>query len=239
MNNLYELFKVDENASQKEITDSYNRIIENANSLPQTEKLIEQIQRIKIAYGILSDEEKRKKYDLDLATKRAETLLETVKPKEIEEAKEEQVSIEQEINKQLPEKDNNQINKEKLRSEISKTIDEQVNEMNRQKQAEKERKKQERKAKKLAKKELEYEREKEMYEYGRYLENQGYKVKYPWTWLRIKRLLISLLTVFITCVILWHIPFVRKQLVALYEENFVIKFFVDIILNIFSSKKNA
>lgn len=229
LNTLYELLKVKENASQEELTESYHKILEKAASLPQSEKLIEQVRRIKIAYGILSDVEKRKKYDLDLATKRADELLENVQVKKEEvkpEVMESFIAHEQE---------------EKLKQTISEQIDHvienynvsQVKQQNDQKLVEKRQKQQLRKAKKEAKKQQQLKREMEIQAYGRYLENQGYKVKYPWTWPRVKRLLISIVTVCISGFILWHIPFVKNTLVNLYQENFVVKLFVDMIASIF------
>ena len=234
MSTLYELFKVDENASQQEIADAYKKIIEKAEALPQTEELNKKIQRIKIAYGILSDVDKRKNYDLDLATKRADALLENVKP--IEEKTE---VVQNGYNTQIDTEENQQIDEEKLEQEIKETIDKKIDEINKQKNAEKELKKQERKAKRLAKKEMEYKREKEIQDYGRYLGSQGYKVKYPWTWPRVRRLLTSIVALIVAIFILWHIPFVRNSLISLYEENFVVKFFVDIIISLFSSIASA
>ena len=53
LSTLYELFKLNEDASQEEIKESYEKILEEANNLPQNEQTVNQVRRIKIAYGIL------------------------------------------------------------------------------------------------------------------------------------------------------------------------------------------
>lgn len=231
MSTLYEMFKVSENATQEEIKNAYDNIIKKSETLPQNEKIVEKIRRVKIAYGILSNPEKRKKYDEDLATKRANELLESV---QIKEEPKPQVQEENVHYKSEP------IDREKLKQAIDEQVENIVsnasikeNDIEKiNKSAEKEQQKQIRKEKRQAKKEEQLKREREMYEYGSYLEKQGYKVKYPWTWLRVKRLLISIIAVIITFVILWHIPFVHNMLMDLYENNIVIKYLVDAVLSI-------
>lgn len=227
LSTLYELLQVKENATQEEITEMYHKILQKADSLPQNEAIIEQVRRIKIAYGILSDSEKRKKYDSDLATKRAEELLENV---QIKEEKEPESSVEPNKEERLKEIISNQINT------ITDTYQEQKIKQEQQKKlAEKQAKKEFRRAKREAKKQQQIKREMQIQAYGDYLQKQGYKVKYPWTWLRVKRLLIAIFVVIFTLFILWHIPFIKNSLTNLYQENIVIKYLVDILNSIFTS----
>lgn len=227
LSTLYELLEVNENVTQEEITESYHKILQKADSLPQNEAIIEQVRRIKIAYGILSDSEKRKKYDSDLATKRAEALLENVQVKDEKESE----------NLEEPNKE------ERLKQTISNQIntltnhyrEQKIKQEQQKKLAEKQAKKELRKAKRETKKQQQIKREMQIQAYGDYLQKQGYKVKYPWTWLRVKRLLIAIFAVILSLFILWHIPFVKNSLTNLYQENFVIKFLVDIISSIFTS----
>ena len=242
MKTLYDLFKLTENATQEEIEDSYNKILKKADSLPQNEKIIEQIRRIKIAYGILSDPEKRKKYDLDLAAKRADELLKNIEggPKEVEEKKTDD-TLSQNVAPQISVEEK-EIRKQQIKHQIEQmTRDEEEEQsdeeekIRQQKNAEKLYKKQQRKNRRVARKEEQLKREMEIEAYGRYLEGQGYKVKYPWTWLRVKRLLISIISIIIACVIIWHIPFFRKALTDLYNENFIIQTIVNIIFSLINS----
>lgn len=239
MGTLYDLFNVKEDATVDEINKSYNKIIDQANSLSQNDKIVEQIRKIKIAYGILSDYEKRKQYDADLARKRAEELLSNVQVKEktiehTENRKNVEVNRKNDI--KIAEMD-----EERIRQEIDKQIEQMViqnqnlkceKELRQDKKYRKEQKKQERKNKRIAKKEAQYQREKQIQSYGEYLEKQGYKVKYPWTWFRIKRLLISIFVIGVLMAIAWQIPFVQHLLKNLYMENFMIKAIVDMLVSI-------
>ncbi len=246
MSTLYALFKVPEDATSEEITKAYQQILQKADSLPQTEKLIEQIRRIKIAYGILSNPQKRKKYDLDLATKRADELLENVQLKK-EEKPEKFSQLENPIEDALSFKKKSQVDQERMKQMIAEQINQisqmdLANEIPKKKQPQltpKQQKRQWRKEKRNARKKQELKREMEIQAYGQYLENQGYHVKYPWTWPRVKRLIRALIFVVITIIILWQIPFVKNTCIALYQENFIIQFFVDMVVSLFKAIANS
>ena len=61
------------------------------------------------------------------------------------------------------------------------------------------------------------------------LRNRGYNVKYPWTWKRVKKLLIGIAAVILILFIAWQIPAVRDPLVELYNENVIVKSLVDVV----------
>lgn len=234
MNTLYDLFKVKEDATPEEIKQAYDNILKKADSLPQNEKIIEQVRRIKIAYGILSDSEKRKKYDLDLATKRADELLENVQIQKDEPKDKEDFQFEKEMKQEIENQISHAVQFQNIR-ELKEKVDKQRQEKKLiEEKLERQHKKQERKRKRQAKKEQALKREMEMNAYGEYLQRQGYKVKYPWTWLRVKRLIISIIAVIISLFILWQIPFIRNTLTDLYNTNFVVKFLADAIFSILS-----
>ena len=188
--------------------------------MPQNKKIIEQLGRIQIAYGILSNPEKRKRYDSDLANQRAEELLQKVQITEEEPEVFQSGTEEEKIKQTILE----QINQVADSYEVEK-----IRQEKQQKLAEKQAKKDFRKAKREAKKRQQRKREMEIQAYGRFLEKQGYQVKYPWTWLRVKRLMISLLVILISLVILWQIPFVKNAGINLYHQNFIVKWMVDTI----------
>lgn len=244
LSTLYDLFKVKEDATQEQIKQAYHKILEKADSLPQNDKIVEQVRRVKIAYGILSDAEKRKKYDLDLANQRAEALIENVQVRNMEEKEDRQ----EELNKDLQEQE---LDEEKIKQAIDqqvekmtqmhsvrelrenadkKRMEKKLQEEALQKQA----KKQARKEHRRAKKEQQLKREMQINAYGEFLSKQGYKVKYPWTWLRIKRLLITISATIIVMIIAWHIPYVRNMLTDLYNQNFMVKVLTDLVVSIFN-----
>ena len=91
---LYDLLDVNSNSSKEEIEKSYkNLIIEYATNPNLSEEENKEneiiISKLKMAYEILIDDEKRKKYDSTLAKKKAEALLQNVSIKHEEEKKEE------------------------------------------------------------------------------------------------------------------------------------------------------
>lgn len=66
------------------------------------------------------------------------------------------------------------------------------------------------------------------------LKNRGYKIRYKKTKKDYLAILITFVIIVFLAFVLWHIPFVRKYLVGLYEENSALKFLVDSFLNLFN-----
>lgn len=71
------------------------------------------------------------------------------------------------------------------------------------------------------------------------LKNMGYQIKYEKSFKeRLKTFFTTIFAVFIfiiICFILWHIPFIKNYFLDLYNNNEIVKIFVDIINNILSS----
>lgn len=227
---LYDLLDVKSDSSKKEIEESYkNLIIEYATNPNLSEEENKEneliISKLKMAYEILIDDEKRKKYDDTLAKKKAEALLQKVSIKPEEEKKEERKEKEEFV-------ENNEIAKI---SESSQTEEEEFVEENVELTKEEQKKlrqaaKQEFKTnlKKAQKAEEEYQ---QAYNeaYNNYLRKMGYQVKEPWTLKRVKNLVIFIIAIIVTCVLFWIIPPTRNILINLYNENFIIKSLVDVV----------
>ena len=250
---VYDLLEVDEKASKEEIEKSYLRLVnEYKIDLNQSEEIRNQneliLKKLKLAYDILSDDVKREKYDNDLAQKRAEELIKnvTVKPEEpkeekiekVEEVKQEVVQSNMPNSMQDNAKENTNIKYKKVdkretyedesRPEIELSD---IEKKKIKKAAEKELKDNLKKAQKA---EEEYNR---AYNeaYNNYLRKMGYSVKEPWTWKRVKRLLITILAIIITCMLIWILPPTRNLLTQIYEENFIVKSLVDIVVMLFDA----
>ena len=73
---------------------------------------------------------------------------------------------------------------------------------------------------------------------GRLLKNRGYKIRYKKTPREIFKNFIALIITIFIVILICQIPFVKNFLHELYEENFFIKFIVDIFLNIFKMGAN-
>ena len=76
-------------------------------------------------------------------------------------------------------------------------------------------------------------------ELNKFLFNLGYKIKYKWTWKRIKELLKTLLIVLIIIVVLWFFPPTHNLIIKFYESNTILQVIVDVIGKIFKGTWNA
>ena len=249
---VYDLLEVDEKASKEEIEKSYLKLVNEYKVDPnQTEEIRNQneliLKKLKLAYDILSDDAKREKYDNDLAQKRAEELIKnvTVKPEEPKEEKIEKEEIKQEVAQSnipnsMQDNDNENTNikykkvdkQESYEDESRKEIElSDIEKKKIKKAAEKELKDNLKKAQKA---EEEYNR---AYNeaYNNYLRKMGYSVKEPWTWKRIKNVLITLFAIVFTCTMIWLLPPTRNLMIQIYEDNFIVKSLVDIVVMLFDA----
>ena len=238
---IYELLDVEEDASKEEIESAYSRLVlEYRQDIKFDEKTNKEneviLNRLKLAYEILTDDAKRKRYDNDLAQKRAESLIENVvvsEPKQEETAEESEGVIESNESN-VESSENSAPSKEVYTAKVQEVkkqeevveeglTDKEKSEI--RKAAQKEFKQ---KLKKVKQAEAEYN---EAYNkaYNDYLRKMGYKVEEPWTFKRVRNLIISILVLIVVIVILWNIPPVKEMLNNLYEENFIIKAIVDLI----------
>lgn len=247
---VYDLLEVDEKASKEEIEKSYLRLVNEYRmdpKLSQEENNNNQIilKKLKLAYDILSDDEKRNKYDLELSKKRAEELIKNVtvnQNKEESEVKEKVELKENNIESEYEEKykedyeeydDSFEDYEQNVEEPEVQLTDEEKKKL--RKAAEKEFKG---KLKKAQKAEEEYNK---AYNeaYNNYLRKMGYRVKEPWTLKRIKNVIITVLAIIIICALIWIFPPTQKILIQIYEENFIVQSLVDIVTMIFNAIFNA
>lgn len=241
---IYDLLEVKENASKEEIEKSYQSLLiqyqTNPNLDNQENRENEMIlNKLKMAYEILMNDEKRKKYDKDLAQKRAEELIKNVSVNSLSNSeKTENNSSSSKTNSSYKATTYNVKNNQKSTyndeefydndDDITLTKEEQKN---LRKAAQKEFEMNLKKAKKA---EQEYN---QAYNeaYNNYMRKMGYNVKKPWTLKRIGRILLAILVIIIICVIAWLIPPIRNFLTNLYNENIIIKILVDLVVAIFKA----
>lgn len=241
---VYDLLEVDENASKEEIEKSYLRLVNEYKmdpNLSQEENNDNEVilKKLKLAYDILYDDEKRSKYDAELAKKRAEELIKnvTVQQPQVDEEvnKQENVVQEENIKQEAPKEEihyktvNKEVVDENIEEPEIQLTDEEKKKL--QKAAEKEFKGNLKKAQKA---EEEYNR---AYNeaYNNYLRKMGYTVKEPWTWKRVKNVIITILGIIIACAVIWLLPPTRNLLIQIYEENFIVKSLVDIVVMLFDA----
>lgn len=246
---IYDLLEVSENATKSEIENAYEKLIVKYQTSPNLSEKENKdnefvLNKLKLAYEILTNDEKRKKYDKDLAQKRAEALLQnvTIKPeepeeseetKEVAEAKEEAPksvsnSSTSNVNRNVARKTPEEIKTERYDAEFDDSIDDvslTAEEQKRLKQAAQE--EFQRNLKKVQQAEAEYN---QAYEkaYKDYMKKMSSK-KMLGSFKKIKNTIIILLVTIIVCFIAWHIPPVKAVFVNLYNENQIIKILVDIV----------
>lgn len=264
---VYDLLEVAEDASKEEIEKAYQRLILEYHKDPilseeenNNNEII--LNKLKLAYDILSDDEKRKRYDNELAKRRAEELIKNVSTTKTDTNELQNENTEKQIKQES-------TNQEPQKYSVKRVVTNQQNVIQRpnqnvnhnvtsnQEQAEYEEEYEEdeevtlsseekKKLKKAAQKEFKTnlkKAQKAEEEYNRayneayndYLRKMGYSVKEPWTLKRVRNLVISLLVIFIVCALIWIIPPTRNLLIKIYEENFIVKALVDIVVMLFNA----
>lgn len=198
--NYYDILEISKNASSEIVEKAYKTLVKKYHPDLQEENLKQEYENklklINEAYEVLSDEQKRNQYNLELQKKENLNNKNThqnsekyiyqdigEKVKQARQQAEEQKKYEQEYNAKI----NNAINKAYHDAYIQD------------------------------------------------LKNRGYKIKYKKTFKDYLKDFISIIIFLVILVILWHVPFVKKYLIALYNENMIIHYIVDIILNIFKT----
>lgn len=241
---VYDLLEVEENASKEEIEKSYQRLILEYHKDP---KLSEEenndneiiLNKLKLAYDILSNDEKRKKYDNELAKRRAEELIKNVSVEPSNNYQNENLSdnIETEREEQLTNQNvNSNINSINYQEQEEYDDDADDDDENITLSSE-----EKAKLKKAAQKEFKdnlkkAQKAEEEYNkayneaYNSYLRKMGYNVKEPWTVKRVKNLIITILVIVVVCALIWFLPPTRNLLMNIYEENVIIKSLVDIVV---------
>ena len=244
---VYDLLEVSEDASKEEIEKSYLYLINEYKTDPRNPQEVNNenemiLKKMKLAYDILIDDEKRKKYDAELARKRAEELIKnvTVSSSDSEE-------IDKKVEENIPE--NEISNVEQIQhDEVEKyeEDDDYEDDTTKIELTDNEKKKLKKAAekefknnlKKVQKAEEEYNR---AYNeaYNNYLRKMGYTVKEPWTLKRLKNLIIGLFVIIVICILIWILPPTKNLLIRIYEENFIIKSLIDIIVMVFNAIINT
>ncbi len=234
MKTLYEILEVSENASKEIIEKAYKVLAKKYHPDLQPEgekeKAEQSMKQINEAYDILSDDNKREKYDEQLKLER----------QKIEEQKNAQSRMQnnnyQDTNyHNMSNRNNAQNNYDTTnnyqKNEYSNNKNENINEQYYKNMQERMRKRQEE-----IKMQQEQERNvREQYErryqqaYEDYLRSLGYKIKYKWTWKNYRDLLIIIGVIIVVCIILWFFPPTHKIIMDFYNSNPIIANIINII----------
>lgn len=238
---IYDLLEVSENASKEEIEKSYKNLLIQYQTSPNFDEQINKentmiLNKLKMAYEILMNDEKRKKYDSDLSKKRAEELIKNVTFSSNNDTK-----IENTPQKNIVNEDNQKYSVQSPKNTeyndsqyYDNDDDEEEEDINLSKEEQKKLRKAaqqefQRNLKKAQKAEKEYN---QAYNeaYNNYLKKMGYNKPKKNPFKKFLNILITIIVIIVVCFIAWLIPPVRNSLTSLYEENVIIKGLVDIFI---------
>ena len=206
--NYYEILEVNKNASPEIIEKAYKTLVKKYHPDLQEDNMKkiyeEKIKKINEAYDILSNSEKRKNYDLNLNNT-------IISSDDYNNLINENINLKKEINYLK-----NNLNN------IQKNINNDYNNSNNKNNYNKNQEN------------INNAYAKAYYDaYIQDLKNRGYKIKYKKTWKDFVAFILTVLVIIFVGFILWQIPFTRKFLISLYEENPIVNLFINFILNIF------
>lgn len=215
MKTLYEVLEVSENASKEIIEKAYKVLAKKYHPDLQTDgnkqEAEKKMKQVNEAYEVLGDEDKRKEYDLKLSEERKQ----------------------EELEKQFQTNDSqNQYSESRLEQARPRSEKEYREALQRQYQERREEQERQRKVQE------EYE-QKYQQAYEGYLRSLGYKIKYKWTWKRLKDLMITILIIVMICTILWFFPPTHKLIMDFYYSNSIVQAVIDTIGKIFTGIWNG
>lgn len=224
MLNYYEILEVSEKASKEVIEKAYKALAKkyhpdlNVNNKFEAEEKMKQINE---AFNVLIDDNKRANYDSILNKRR-----------EIERRKEDISKNNGYSNSSSVSNDANSFNSQNSFEDHNKiayssgySTDKNDNfYVNTYNMDEKTKKKLQQKL-----------QERYLEAYDAYLRERGYKLKYKWTFKRVMQLILAIFIFIAVCTILFFIPPIHAYCIDLYNENFVVKLFVDIIASFFKT----
>lgn len=225
MKDLYKVLEVDRKASIDVIEKAYKVLAKkNHPDLQSTQEAKKQaeekIKKINEAYEILKDEEKRRKYDLELEQEEKRNTINNTKYNNsgVNGVTYNKVNYNRNVGTTNNTKCNNRTNYQSNYDQNNQNSDTELTDKQRKKLN-----------KKLQRKmEDEYLRA-----YGDYLTKNGYKVAFRVNWRKLPYLLIIILVVIVIGAFLWYFPITNKYIVSLYEDNIIIKKIVDVIISLF------
>lgn len=234
MKDLYKVLEVDRKASIDVIEKAYKVLAKkNHPDLQSTQEAKKQaeekIKKINEAYEILKDEEKRRKYDLELEQEEKRNTINNTKYNSnyrntnynnsgVNGVTYNKVNYNRNVGTTNNTKCNNRTNYQSNYEQNNQNSNTELTDKQRKKLN-----------KKLQRKmEDEYLRA-----YGDYLTKNGYKVAFRVNWRKLPYLLIIILVVIAIGAFLWYFPITNKYLVSLYEDNIIIKKIVDVIISLF------
>ena len=217
MANYYEILEVSEKASKEVIEKAYRVLAKkyHPDGKPQEEKTKaeQKMKQINEAYDILSNEEKRKQYDsqLQLQKQQEEERKSKEAQRKMQETYEQMLQEEREHSGNKEEYGQNRVTREKKNPSYTASENSRM----------------------ASAKAIQSQMQRAYRQaYNDYWRSKGYRVKEKWTWKKTKDLLKVLGIILLVILFLWFFPPTHQMLVSFYEDNFIVKAMVDVIINI-------
>lgn len=224
--NYYDILEININASPEIIEKAYKTLVKkyhpDLQEINLKSQYEEKIKKINEAYEILSNTEKRKIYDLNLSNNK-------ISENDYNNLINENINLKNEINylKNNYNKlnNNNHPNNQNSNANYNNQNNKNYNDQNKNSNYN---------TNNNSNKEFNNAINKAYYDaYIHDLKSRGYKIKYRKTFKDFLALIITIFLIIFTIFILLQIPFTKNYLINLYNENPILKFVVDLFLNIF------
>lgn len=233
--NYYDILQINQNASPEIIEKAYKTLakkyhpdLQEESNKKEAEEILKEINE---AYEILSNPDKKALYDQNLKN-------ETISQEDYEKMYVQNEKLKEELNNlknNTPNTQYSNINLKSFNTSTTKNTKANINQENFD-------------AIKKEEQELEYKRRQLQYQeqmeqarqkayhdaYIQDLKNRGYRIRYKKSLKDYIKGIISIIIVIIVLILLWHIPFIQKFFINLYENNQAIHYVVDIFSNLFN-----
>lgn len=210
MENLYDILEVSKKASNEVIEKAYKTLAKKYHPDVQTPEnktnAEEMMKKINEAYSVLSDEQKRSEYDKKLLEQ------ENLSNLNYQSSNNQYNNYQNGYNQNVYSQQNN-TEFEDWRTEYSKLS-----------------KKEQAKVKKKIEKEANEEIKRQ---YQSYFRSLGYKIKHKWTFKDFITVAIVIMVLILIFMILWVIPDTHNWMMDIYNNNFIVKIIVNIIIGIY------
>lgn len=214
--NYYELLEIDRNASPEIIEKAYKTLVKKYHPDLQSESVKsdyeEILKQINEAYEILSDEDKKRIYDLSIQTN-------TISQEAYDKLNFENNRLKNELNNLKTSHQQQPLQNSSYSNSSNNNKQFNFNEPKNQQNYDEEMKKAINKAYYDA--------------YIQDLKRRGFKIKYKKTKKDYLTLFFSIVIIIFLFILLWQIPSIRNYFIDIYNNNPIIKYFVNIFIHIF------
>lgn len=234
--NYYDILQINQNASPEIIEKAYKTLVkkyhpdlQEENNKREAEEILKEINE---AYEILSNPDKKALYDQNLKN-------ETISQEDYEKMYVQNEKLKEELNNLKNNTSNDttssNINLKSFNTSTTENPKANINQENFDAIKKEEQELEYKRGQLQYQEQMEQARQKAYHDaYIQDLKNRGYRIRYKKSLKDYIKGIISIIIVIIVLILLWHIPFIQKFFINLYENNQAIHYVVDIFSNLFN-----